>query len=433
MIKRASHNPDHLNSITRIIEPSTKSFLIISGTSLIALISWSIFGKIPYTVSGSAIFAQPNTINSINSKISGKIFFAKDLSPETRESLSSLPSLIVKATRRKELVNKTAKRDLVDYAYKYVELTTQAMADVEGFEEQSQSQAIANSNETYKPNTFKSGEPIAYILDGETAYEFLNSLQTYQSLVENYNRLKISSDRLLNLYEKQLQDVNYLAKLGVLPKSQIVSAEQSVLTYKSNQLQTEKDLVNSVVAFTADLIKSASGIQVIPSSSGVVLSQNARSGDYITASSPVVEISSTEQAFGPKNITVFVPVKSSQGLKVGMQVLISPSSADVNKYGAIKGSINGINSIPMAKDVADSLLGSDSLATKAYGDEINMIALTVELEKAESKSSYKWSSSEGPPFPIAVGTEGSATVIIDYTRPISLVMPFIRKVTGIGE
>lgn len=433
MIKRASHNPDHLNSITRIIEPSTRGFLITCGTSLVALFAWSVLGKIPYTVSGSAVFVQPNTINSINSEVSGNIFFAKDLSETTRTNLSTLPTLIAKASKREDLGNANMERELVNYAYRYVELTTEAMADVESIAKQSQIKKVNASKKDNRPDTFNSGEPIAYILDRATASEFLNSLQTYQSLVYNYNKLKKTSDHLLRLYQRQLDDVENLADLGVLPKSQIVSAEQSVLTYKTNQVETESNLVNSMVAFTADLIKSAGGIQVMPSGSGVVLSQNVQSGDYIEASTPIVEVSSTEKAFGPDNITVFVPVKSSQGLKKGMQVLVSPSNADINKYGAIKASIVDINSIPMAKNVADSLLGSDSLATKAYGDEVNMIALTVGLEKGKTKSSYKWSSSDGPPFPIAVGTEGTATVIIDYTRPISLVMPFIRSITGIGE
>ena len=82
-------------------------------------------------------------------------------------------------------------------------------------------------------------------------------MQSYQSLSRNYKLLSGSANQLLGLYEKQLDDVKYLANIGVLPKSQVISAEQSVVTYKSNQLQSQAQLTNSLTGFTSNLIKAA--------------------------------------------------------------------------------------------------------------------------------------------------------------------------------
>jgi len=427
-VNRASHNPDHLNAITRIIEPSAKLFLWTCGSSLLALMAWSIFGRIPYTIRGSAVFVEPNTINSLKSQVQGNIFFASDLSKKTRSDLSSLSKLIAQAGKAPSVSSPLIETKLVRFAESYIKLTTAAMADIQSIANTS---AESRMSKGVRLEAFNSGDPIAFILDQATASSFLNSLQSYQSLSRNYKLLSGSANQLLGLYEKQLDDVKYLASIGVLPKSQVITAEQSVVTYKSNQLQSQTQLTNSLTGFTANLIKAAGGIQVMPTGSGVILSKDVKSGDYISATSEIALVSKTRDSYNPKQISVFVPVSASQGLKNGMKVLISPVNVDINKYGAIEGEILSLKQIPMPKTVANTLLGSESFASKAYGDDLEMISITVGLMSGSNRSKYKWSSSDGPPFPIAVGTEGEATVIVEYTRPISLVLPFLRSITGI--
>ena len=46
-------------------------------------------------------------------------------------------------------------------------------------------------------------------------------------------------------------------------------------------------------------------------------------------------------------------------------------------------------------------------------------------------SRYKWSSSGGPPVKIVSGTLASANVAVSTRRPIELVVPFVKQVTGL--
>jgi HlyD family secretion protein len=56
----------------------------------------------------------------------------------------------------------------------------------------------------------------------------------------------------------------------------------------------------------------------------------------------------------------------------------------------------------------------------------------ADLEVDPSTASrYRWSSSNGPPLRIQSGTLATAHVIVSEKRPIELVIPLLRKHTGI--
>jgi HlyD family secretion protein len=47
-------------------------------------------------------------------------------------------------------------------------------------------------------------------------------------------------------------------------------------------------------------------------------------------------------------------------------------------------------------------------------------------------SGFKWSTSKGPPDRIEGATLANVAIIVDRKRPITLVMPFLRKTLGVA-
>lgn len=61
-------------------------------------------------------------------------------------------------------------------------------------------------------------------------------------------------------------------------------------------------------------------------------------------------------------------------------------------------------------------------------------AVHVDLIKnANTVSGYRWTSNDGPPIKIASGTTLNAEITVLEQRPISLLIPFLRKTTGIYQ
>jgi HlyD family secretion protein len=53
------------------------------------------------------------------------------------------------------------------------------------------------------------------------------------------------------------------------------------------------------------------------------------------------------------------------------------------------------------------------------------------LRRADTPSGYLWSSAIGPSVSITSGTLCEAQIIVERQRPISLVIPLLRKAGGI--
>ena len=58
------------------------------------------------------------------------------------------------------------------------------------------------------------------------------------------------------------------------------------------------------------------------------------------------------------------------------------------------------------------------------------IEVTVALEKADTRSGFRWTSAAGPPTPITSGTLCEGTITITRRQPISLLIPMLRKSVG---
>ena len=93
-LKRTGINPERLNSATQIFQPKVKVFVGISFISIFTLIIWSIFGRIPVTVSGKASFVEAESLREVNTKSTGSIFFRNDLEPSLRDNLFDLSKVL---------------------------------------------------------------------------------------------------------------------------------------------------------------------------------------------------------------------------------------------------------------------------------------------------------------------------------------------------
>jgi HlyD family secretion protein len=63
------------------------------------------------------------------------------------------------------------------------------------------------------------------------------------------------------------------------------------------------------------------------------------------------------------------------------------------------------------------------------GSVIELFA-TLQLDPS-TPSGFKWSSSHGPPLKVASGTLANAEIVVGSEHPITIVMPYLRKKTGI--
>lgn len=135
------------------------------------------------------------------------------------------------------------------------------------------------------------------------------------------------------------------------------------------------------------------------------------------------EVAIVEKGNEPLQALALVPIDQAEQLKKGMLVHLSPSTANSDKYGFMKGTIASISAFPISREEAKELFLNESLVDTLYTKD-NQLAVAVDLlPDVSTRSGYAWSSSDGPPFTISHGTLCTATFVLATERPINLVLP----------
>lgn len=169
--------------------------------------------------------------------------------------------------------------------------------------------------------------------------------------------------------------------------------------------------------------------RVVSPIDGQVIEIKVAAGAVVAVGTPVVEIES-EGTFLAANI--YIPADRGKNVKPGMEVRIEPATVRREEYGALIGRVASISEFPVTPKGMAAALNNEALVSRFARDGAPYAAL-VELERdGRSANGYRWSSRKGPPVSLSAGTLTRAEITIREQPPYSLVLPVIRRLTGIG-
>ena len=210
---------------------------------------------------------------------------------------------------------------------------------------------------------------------------------------------------------KQNQELAELAKIGVVPKSDLLDAQQKALNAQqeqnNRQIQLQKkmnEVKNNFVALKTGVASSSQNIFVTRPENGYLLTKVVRSGNRVVKGQTIAFTSNLSSTSNLNTITIFVPPKAAQGLQPGMKVLVSPTNVDEQQYGSIKGQLKSLSSVSIASSSAAGIIGVKSFADETFEKKGSMFMGTVQLEKSNNISGYLWNTSNGPPYQVAIST-----------------------------
>lgn len=127
---------------------------------------------------------------------------------------------------------------------------------------------------------------------------------------------------------------------------------------------------------------------------------------------------------------VYIPLGEGKRVRPGMGVEIAPSTVRPEEYGFMLGIVRRVSPFPVTLDGMTRVLGAEDLARQfSQAGQPYEIAVDL-LPDPNSYSGYRWSS-PGPDLSIESGTSCSAKIIVEQQRPISLVIPLVKRKLGI--
>jgi HlyD family secretion protein len=171
------------------------------------------------------------------------------------------------------------------------------------------------------------------------------------------------------------------------------------------------------------------GSQILSPVDGRVVELKVSSGAVLAVGAPVIEIEIAGQVL---EATVYMPPDRGKNVRPGMEVRVEPTAIKREEYGAIVGTVITVSDFPVTPQGMLADLHNDALV-KRFSQGGAPYAVKMALDRDPSTiSGYRWTSGKGPPLLLSSGTLTRAEVTTREQPPIDLVIPLMKRLSGIG-
>lgn len=253
------------------------------------------------------------------------------------------------------------------------------------------------------------------------------NLKTY---IELEKKGYLSEVELLQYQEKAIELENTIGKTESTLISLIATRDKTIRELNEALNEATKSLARDKASLTVQKNRVEAGMKLYSPVTGTVVQITALPGNTVSKGEELFVVSGQ----GKKLRGAFL-MKSKDGGKArrGDKVLISPTSAPAQRYGYIQGTVVEISPYPTNIEAYSSRVGSESLAKSVFEYHKDEAPVLVVADIAYKGNREVWIGSKGPEWGVSSGTTAKIKVVYEERRPITYVIPWIRKVTGVDN
>mgnify|MGYP006266300283 CR=1 FL=1 len=169
-----------------------------------------------------------------------------------------------------------------------------------------------------------------------------------------------------------------------------------------------------------------------------LLAKFVRNGSHVNQGDELLSYTSQPPAL-PEVVPIFLDGPMAEQVNDNMEVLVTPRGISRAAYGGIRGTVIEVNKLPLLGAGITGAVGSRSLARTIEQRRSAPYLVWVRLQLAEprychqtqSRRCYRWSSGRRPPHPVRLATLADALITTGRQRPITVVMPALRRALGL--
>ncbi|MBD0839622.1 HlyD family efflux transporter periplasmic adaptor subunit [Streptomyces sp. TRM68416] len=171
-------------------------------------------------------------------------------------------------------------------------------------------------------------------------------------------------------------------------------------------------------------VRTAKGTTVVRTvAAGRVTALAATIGQIISTGANVAAVEKVAHADDPLYATVYVPAGNAAAIPDGAAVDLTVQSVPAQEYGVLRGRVTSVDRTAQSAQSIAAFLG-DSQLGEQFTKDGRPVAVLVKLDtSAATKSGYRWSSADGPPFPLTSMTLADASVHLADQRPVDWLLP----------
>jgi HlyD family secretion protein len=397
---------DHLVVITR---PADWIWAAVICLLLAAAITWGILGRIPTRVSGDGILiSNGDRVVDAVSAAAGRLASVSVAVGDHVVKGQPIARIVQTDTEQK---HSEAVAVLGERQREYAVLVARV-----------QSELAAKSQ-----NYAKMEDALNQVIKATTQrVDFLTvDVRNLEDLLtKGYTTRKNLSDRreeLTSAQQRKDDTQNQILKLRA-EKTDLETQRDRELRQSEFALNEAQRQVNA----TAESLSQ--NTQVISPIEGRVLEVKISPGSVLAVGTAVIEIESEGNRL---EAVIYVPPEQGKRIKPGMQVRLEPSTVKREEFGMMLGNVETVSEFPMTPQGMSAVLHNETLVTRFSHDGAPYAAKVVLVEDAATPTGYRWAVGDGPNVHLTSGTLARAEITTRHQRPLDLIIPLIRHLTGI--
>ncbi|MBB4370038.1 HlyD family secretion protein [Bradyrhizobium sp. cir1] len=406
-LQRAA-SPDELDHLVAITKPADWILAAVVTVALVAALIWGIYGRIPSRVSGQGILVGSGRVVDAVSAAEGR--------------LASLSISVGDHVERGQLIAQISQTDI--------------------------EQKYANAVETYKERQREHDDMAANVRS-----ELAAKASNFEKLEAAFNKVIEATGQRVQSLDIDVKNLEQLMAKGLTTRKtlddrrlELTEAQQRrmdsqneilKLHAQKSDLQTQRERELRQAEFAANNarreMQALAGTlgrnsQILSPIAGRVVEIKISTGSVLAVGTPVVLI---EDEGSKLEAVVYIPAEQGKSVKPGSQVRIAPSTVKREEFGTMIGTVSSVSEFPVTPQGMTAVLHNDQLV-KVFSHDGAPYAVAVSLERDETTTSgYRWAVGKGPEVHLTSGTLVQAEITTRNRRPLDLVVPLIRKLTGI--
>jgi HlyD family secretion protein len=364
-------SPERLDVMMQVTAPAAWLALAALGAVLLIVLVWGIFGSISIKVRGKGMLMAEQGLQKVTSAGSGQI-----------------EEVLVRERQQIRAGQAVARIDTS-------QLEKEALAQEETLEDALRAQEVHDQGDSLRLRD-------------------LNS-----KLADDTRRLS-DLERMFREGDVSRNEVNQVRTSVIETRQAIRDVQESILDRQNRTDDARRKL---------EVLKSQLAAQgrVISPFDGYVIAVSAKRGAML---SPGEEIVSVEPE-GDVEAVIYVPAGEGNKVHENFTAQISPGGVRVEEWGFLKGEVVWVSDYPVSRQEAVSDLVDEQLAADFLGKSPKVEVRIRLIPDSTTASGYTWTSSKGPNVQIRAGTVCSGNVTVEKKKPISYVIPIIKKSLGI--
>ncbi len=428
-------SPEELDQRLTVVSPIGWVALIAVALLIGAGLIWGFFGSIANKATGTGIIMSSGGITSVIHHANGQI---TDVSVEDGDYVKKgqvitridQTDLIAEINKSKEDLAAAKAIDLNNIDLNNIELNLNVYGKIaQIYKDYKVAQATAAAQRTY----YNTQKDLAKNEMEQAREQYENILEKYQNQKILYEYGAVAKAEFNNT-ERQLSisELAYKSKqksYNELPQYQLIEAETNLASLEQLLKETISlsimDLERSIQKMQRDLMNNS---EIVASTSGRVLEMQVKKGSIVQAGSVICTIGEEREQTDALEAIVYVPVEQGKKIRPGMEVNISPTTVKKEEYGFMLGNVVSVSQYPASTQGMMLTLGNNDLVRQLSGEGAPIEVKVKLVMDSSTQSGYKWSTPNGAPLTIDDGTFCLGEIKVEEKRPISMVIPFIKKI-----